>query len=215
MRAVVFDLDGVLVDSFAVMREAFAVAYAEAVGDGPPPFTEYVKHQGRFFPDIMRLMGLPLTMQAPFVRESERLASRVTVYDGVVDLLVGLRARGLCSAVATGKSGGRARSLLGTVGLLPLLDGVVGSDEVRRPKPAPDIVLSALALVGVEATEAVMVGDAPTDILSARAAGVTSIAALWAGTDEQAVLSAAPDHVIRQPPELLELLQGCDERSIR
>lgn len=92
-QAVVFDLDGVIVDSFAVMSEAFTVAYAEAVGDGPPPFEEYRRHLGRYFPDIMRIMGLPLEMEEPFVRESYRLADRVTVFDGIVELLLTLRVR--------------------------------------------------------------------------------------------------------------------------
>lgn len=54
-RAVVFDLDGVLVDSFGVMRQAFAAAYREVVGEGEPPFEEYSRHLGRYFPDIMRI----------------------------------------------------------------------------------------------------------------------------------------------------------------
>ncbi|MBW0011114.1 MAG: phosphoglycolate phosphatase, partial [Pseudonocardiales bacterium] len=53
-RAVIFDLDGVLVNSFEVMKEAFTVAYAEVVGPGRPPFAEYSRHLGRYFPDIMR-----------------------------------------------------------------------------------------------------------------------------------------------------------------
>nr|AXL06339.1 phosphoglycolate phosphatase [uncultured bacterium] len=139
-RGVIFDLDGVLVDSFAVMHEAFDVAYREVVGAGPAPFEEYRRHQGRYFPDIMRIMGLPLAMEEPFVRESYRLAHRVPVFDGVVELLLTLRARGFGLAVATGKSGERARSLLGTLGLLPFFAHVIGSDEVARPKPAPDIM---------------------------------------------------------------------------
>ena len=66
--AVIFDLDGVLVDSTDVMRQAFSLAYAEVVGPGPAPFAEYNRHLGRYFPDIMRIMGLPLEMEEPFVR---------------------------------------------------------------------------------------------------------------------------------------------------
>ena len=129
-HAVIFDLDGVVVDSFAVMSEAFAIAYAEVVGDGPAPFEEYRRHLGRYFPDIMRIMDLPLEMEEPFVRESYRLAGEVEVFDGVTELLVTLRARGLRLAIATGKSGPRARSLLDDLGLLPFFEHVIGSDEV-------------------------------------------------------------------------------------
>jgi AHBA synthesis associated protein len=204
-HAVIFDLDGVIVDSFAVMREAFAIAYAEVVGDGPTPFEEYRRHLGRYFPDIMRIMNLPLAMEEPFVRESYRLADQVTVFDGVVELLLTLRVRGLRLAVATGKSGPRARSLLDRLGLLPFFAHVIGSDEVARPKPAPDIVRRALDLLDVPAERAVMVGDAPTDLASAQGADVASAAALWADTDEVELLAAGPDVVLRRPADLLAL----------
>lgn len=204
-RAVVFDLDGVIVDSFAVMYEAFAIAYKEVVGEGPAPFEEYRRHLGRYFPDIMRIMGLPLEMEEPFVRESYRLAPKVPVFEGVVELLLTLRVRGLKLAVATGKSGPRARSLLEQLGLLPFFAHVLGSDEVPRPKPAPDIVEHALRLLGVTADEAVMVGDAPTDLASAQGAGVTSVAALWAVDDADELLAARPDAVLHRPADLLDL----------
>jgi AHBA synthesis associated protein len=205
-RAIVFDLDGVLVDSFAVMREAFTIAYAEVVGDGPAPFDEYNRHLGRYFPDIMKIMGLPLAMEEPFVRESYRLAHQVVVFDGVVDVLRTLRERGIGLAVATGKSGPRARSLLERLGILPMFDHVIGSDEVACPKPAPDIVLRALDLLGVQPPEAMMIGDAVTDLASARGAGVTAVAALWGEEDNAELLAAHPDVVLRQPADLLSLV---------
>lgn len=199
VRAVVFDLDGVLVDSFDVMRRAFATAYREVVGGSEPPFDEYARHLGRYFPDIMRAMGLPLEMEAPFVRESYRLAGEVRVYAGVPEVLRLLRRAGLPLAVATGKSGERARSLLDAVGLGGLLDHVVGSDETARPKPAPDIVHSALAPFDVPASAAVVVGDAPLDLQSGRAAGAATAAALWGEGDEQGLLAERPDVVLRRP----------------
>ncbi|UGQ13423.1 HAD-IA family hydrolase [Yinghuangia sp. ASG 101] len=204
-QAVVFDLDGVIVDSFGVMRQAFLAAYAEVVGDGPAPFEEYSRHLGRYFPDIMRIMGLPPELEGPFVRESYRLAHQVTVFDGVPDLLAELTGRGLRLAVATGKSGPRARTLLEQLGLLGYFDHVLGSDEVPRAKPAPDIVLRALELLGVARERAMMVGDAVTDLTSARGAGVTAVAALWGETDEAALLAEAPDAVLRRPADLLAL----------
>ncbi|MGP4052990.1 HAD-IA family hydrolase [Streptomyces sp. 2A115] len=207
-RAVIFDLDGVLVDSFAVMNEAFALAYKEVVGEGPAPFEEYRRHLGRYFPDIMRIMGLPLEMEEPFVRESYRLAHRVPVFEGIVELLLTLRVRGLRLAVATGKSGPRARSLLEQLGLLPFFAHVIGSDEVAHPKPAPDIVQRALDLLGLPAEQAIMVGDAPTDLASAHGAGVTSAAALWAVSDPDELLAARPAAVLRRPADLLALCRS-------
>jgi AHBA synthesis associated protein len=205
-HAVIFDLDGVIVDSGEVMSEAFAIAYAEVVGDGPAPFEEYRRHLGRYFPDIMRIMNLPLAMEEPFVRESYRLADQVQVFDGIVELLLTLRVRGLRLAIATGKSGPRARSLLEGLGLLPFFAHVIGSDEVARPKPAPDIVRHALSLLDVSPEQAIMVGDAPTDLTSAQGAGVASAAALWAPPDDVGeLLAVSPDVVLQRPADLLAL----------
>lgn len=205
-RHVIFDMDGVLVDSFPVMREAFAVAYRETVGDGPAPFPEYTRHLGRYFPDIMRIMGLPLALQEPFVRESYRLEGQVPLFDGVRELLTELNRRGVGLAVATGKSGERARSLLRRLDALHHFAHVIGSDEVARAKPAPDIVLRAMTLLGAKPDDTVMVGDAVTDLASARDAGIAGIAAVWADTDEPALLAMRPAAVLRTPGELLALL---------
>jgi AHBA synthesis associated protein len=216
--AVVFDLDGVLVDSHEVMGRAFAAAYAEVMGPGTAPFEEYQRHQGLYFPEIMRLMNLPLAMEGPFVRESYRLAGQVPVVDGIVALLRALRDRGLRLAVATGKSGARARSLLETLSLIKYFHHVVGSDEVARPKPAPDIVLHALHLLGVPVEEAIMVGDAPADIASAHAAGVTAVAATWATASAADLLSAGADIVVSRPAQLLALcppVPGSDHHPAR
>ncbi|MBZ6285790.1 HAD-IA family hydrolase [Streptomyces olivaceus] len=202
-RVVVFDLDGVIVDSFAVMREAFSLAYAEVVGDGDAPFEEYERHLGRYFPDIMRIMGLPLEMEEPFVRESYRLAGRVRLFPGVTPLLRELRERGFRTAIATGKAGDRARHLLETLEVLPYFDHVLGSDEVARAKPAPDIVLRALELLRSRPEEAMMVGDAVTDIGAARAAGVDAVAALWGESDATELLASGPDAAFRRPADLL------------
>ncbi|MPY37805.1 HAD-IA family hydrolase [Streptomyces adustus] len=208
---VVFDLDGVIVDSFPVMREAFTIAYAEVIGDGKAPFEEYERHLGRYFPDIMKLMGLPLEMEEPFVRESYRLAGRVPLFAGVTPVLEELRRRGFGTAIATGKAGARARHLLETLGVLHHFDHVLGSDEVARAKPAPDIVLRALELLGARPEEAMMVGDAVTDIAAARAAGVDTVAALWGECDAAELLAAAPHAALHRPDQLLALCPAVAE----
>jgi AHBA synthesis associated protein len=180
---VVFDLDGVLIDSFAVMRQAFAVAYREVVGEGEPPFEEYRTHQGRYFPDIMRLMGLPPQMEQPFVEASHRLVAEVEVYPDVPLMLKRLRECDIRTGIATGKSGVRARTVLEAVGLLPLL---------RRLGAGPE--------------DAVMVGDAVIDIQSGRAAGTATAAALWGETAPDPLRAQRPDFVLERPADLLALV---------
>ncbi|WP_445078632.1 HAD family hydrolase, partial [Streptomyces hayashii] len=168
-RAVVLDLDGVLIDSIHVMRRAFQRAYDLTVGDGEAPFEEYLTHLGRHMPDTLAIMGLPAGMYEPFVVESRRLVHEIEPCPGAAELLAGLREAGVPTAVATGKTHGRAVEALTATGLRHLVDAVCGSDEVAHGKPAPDIVLLALEKIGAAAEGAVMVGDSVLDLRDGRA----------------------------------------------
>lgn len=205
VRAVVFDLDGVLVDSLAVACEAFATAYAEVVGGEDAPVAEYLRYPGRSFPEVLQMMGLPAAMEKVFVRENYRLASQITPAADILDVLSELRARGIRMAVATSKDGERARSLLRHLGMSGFFDHVIGADEVAHPKPAPDIILRALQLMDVDQRDAMMVGDSVSDLTSAKQAGVTAVAVLWGESDEATLLSAEPDVILREPTALLTL----------
>jgi AHBA synthesis associated protein len=214
LRAVVFDLDGVLVDSQATERAAFRAAYAQAVGAGEAPVDEFARYGGWYFPDVLRAMNLPVGMELPYVRESYRLADLTRVHVGVRSMLNVLRLNGIRTAVATGRSAERAKWLLDRLRLLPLLDAVVGGDEVPRGKPAPDLVIRALARLRVTPDAAVVVGDAVTDLRSARAAGVTAAAAVWDECRDADLLAAEPDLVLRRPADVL-MLCDVDRRAAR
>lgn len=203
---VVFDLDGVLVDSIVVMRAAFQHAYALTVGPGPAPFEDYLPHLGRHMPHTLELMGLPQEMYEPFVIYSRAHVHEVSVHSGAAELLAGLRARGMRLGVATGKTHERACQVLEATRLLSLFDDVAGSDEVEHGKPAPDLIQLAVRRLGVAPDDVVMVGDSPLDLEAGRRAGTRVVAALWGqGTREQ-LLAERPDFTASSCTDLAALL---------
>jgi AHBA synthesis associated protein len=206
LNAVVFDLDGVLIDSIDTMRLAFQAAYAEVVDDGPAPFETYLSHLGRHMPDILEIMRLPPELYPAFVRHSNALIHRVPASAGAMGLLAELRGAGVRLAVATGKTRDRAEQVLAAVGLLRYLDAVCGSDEVRHGKPAPDIVRLALERLDARAEEAVMVGDSILDLQSGRAAGTRTVAALWGHGLAEELVACGPDLVSASCDQLREQL---------
>lgn len=204
--AVVFDLDGVLVDSIAVMRAAFQHAYGLTVGPGSAPFEDYLPHLGRHMPHTLELMGLPQEMYEPFVVYSRAHVHEVPVHAGAPELLAGLRARGVRLGVATGKTHERACQVLEATGLLPLLDDVAGSDEVEHGKPEPDLVQLAVRRLGVTADDVIMVGDSPLDLEAGRRAGTRVVAALWGQGTREHMLSERPDFTASSCADLAALL---------
>ena len=209
-RAVLFDLDGVLVDSLAVMRLAFESAYRDVHGDDGADldalFRRYRRHLGKGLPQILSALGLSPQLAPHFRRHSRYLSPYVRVFSGVPSLLQRLRQQGWVLGVATGKDEARAVDLLCELRLHDHFAAVLGCDSVAAPKPAPDMVRAFAERTGVSPGRVVLVGDAPCDLRCARAARCRSVAALWGFTPPARLRRERPDAAAASPQELLPLL---------
>ncbi|AOK15029.1 MULTISPECIES: HAD-IA family hydrolase [Burkholderia cepacia complex] len=207
LSAVIFDLDGTLIDSKDVMRSAYFAAYDEVVGDGaPPPFSEYCRYLGQSFPNIMRQMGLPLEMHAAFKRESIRNMHRVRVFDGIVAMLEALSLRRVPMAIATGKDHARAVALLEHLRIDCHFAMVLGSDDVPNQKPAPDMALRIADALALTPADTLFVGDAAADLECGARAGMKTALALWDHPPAH-VLAMPVDVRFAAPADLLSLLR--------
>ena len=206
--SVVFDLDGVLIDSTENMRVAFAAAWREAGVTHEPPFDTFLTHMGAPLPVILRTMGLPESAAKVYTRESASQLSLVRAHPGILELLHELRDAGVPTAVATGKSLARAMQALEATALAPYLDIVVGSDLVANPKPAPDILLLALQQLSarhirpLHRRAPVFVGDSVLDIRCGRAAGIAVVAAGWGQCPPNVLMAEHPDAFAGTPADL-------------
>jgi phosphoglycolate phosphatase/AHBA synthesis associated protein len=170
-RAVLFDLDGVLIDSYHVW---FAVLNAVARDFDYPPVAAEVFRAGwgqgiqadvvRFFPRHT-VPELERLYDERFGRHLDHLV----VADEVPAIFEALRGRGTRTAVITNTPGPLARTLVERARATP--DVIVGGTDVPRAKPAPDMVLHACERLGVRPSEAWVVGDSPFDRDAALAAG--------------------------------------------
>jgi len=107
------------------------------------------------------------------------MTDRVRVHEGIDEVLVELRRRGVPLAVFTGNSHQAAAILLEGTGLRAHFDVVVGGNQVERAKPAPDGVLAAAKALGLDPARCLYVGDSPLDVGAAEAAGAVPVHAGW------------------------------------
>lgn len=212
LRAVLFDLDGTLADTApdlvaAVGRMRRRLGLPAVDLSGLPPLAG----QGAV---ALMTAGIP-EFQAAERREQvpqylEEYRSHCweasQAYDGVPDLLQRLAAMGLKIAVVTNKLRMLAEPVIEQAGWDAAVDVLVAGDDVERPKPAPDPVEAACRQLGVEARDAVMVGDDRRDIEAGRAAGCRTVAAAWGYVGDEDPASWAADRLIQRPIDLLAAL---------
>ncbi|GBD35900.1 Phosphoglycolate phosphatase [bacterium HR36] len=217
-RVLILDLDGTLVDSlphlFRAFREAVrpfvrrAPTDAEIVATFGPAERGCLERLLRN-PDLARPDSLAYLDEAhtEFLRlYQSNHAEGVRLFPGMETVLSVAEQSGWQLAVFTGKGRPSALFTLEQLGVLPRLAVVVTSDDVPRPKPAPDGIEAIVQQCGVRASDALVVGDAPADIVAGRSAGCRTAAALWGAFSRTDLLAAQPHFVLHEPTDLLPIL---------
>ena len=207
LKAIIFDLDGVLIDSEPLMRFAFETSYRRVIGDGTPPIEAYLEHMGESFPRIMDQLGLPHTLWPPYLELCQKHIDHITLFPKSRELLEWASSLNLKLAILTGKDRMRTLQILDHFGLSHFFEVVVASDQLRHPKPDPEGMLCSLELLECSAEEAVMIGDAVSDITCAQRSGVTAIAVTWGIKPERVQTLCRPDYIIQDWDALFHLLQ--------
>jgi len=210
IQTVLFDLDGTLIDSIRLILDSYHHTLA---AHGLPPRTDE---------DWLRGVGTPLRVQfADWHGDLDQLEAMiatyreynlahhdrmVTVYPGVVAAVSALRAAGRQTGLVTSKNRQGALRGLSLVRLEAMMDVLVCADEVTNPKPHPEPVEKAVALLGADRRRTVYVGDSIHDMVSGRAAGVRTAAALWGPFGRAHLEESRPDYWLESPADLLTLL---------
>jgi pyrophosphatase PpaX len=193
--AVLFDLDGTLVDTIELIMQSMEFAFRDFEGRKPTR-EEW-------------LLGLGITLRVQISQwarsqaEHDWLIARYRIYQGehqermtapypgVPEVLDELRAKGHPMAIVTSKFHALTVRVLKQVSFDTHFGAVIAGDSIQNPKPHPEPVLKALADLG-HSGPAVFVGDSPHDIRAGNAAGVLTAAAMWGPFTRDQLEDAAP-----------------------
>lgn len=175
IRAVLFDLDGTLIDHFRVIYRCYRYAL-QKLGMEP---VSYEKVRASVGGSIVVTFGKLIPQQMVeeavhhFREEFDRIwHEEIEILPGTEWLLRELHARGWKLAVFTNKEGDRARKVLQHIGLTQWLDGVYGTLDTPYRKPQPAFTRHVLAELGTDPAHAIMIGDSPYDVEAAAAANM-------------------------------------------
>jgi pyrophosphatase PpaX len=206
---VLFDLDGTVIDSGAIILASMRHAAKEVLGAEPPDEL------------LMSAVGGPGLEAQMHALAPDRVDELVTVYrahneplhdelvccDGMEGVLVRLKEEGRRLGLVTAKRRATVDLAFNVLPLRHLFDTVVGGDETKHHKPDPEPLLIGAERLDAEPRECAYVGDSPFDIRAAKTAGMHAIAVTWGGIHDRDKLAAEqPDAIVDTAEELHAVL---------
>jgi len=206
--ALVLDVDGTLLDTVYL----HVISWWEAFRDGGHQVSCFDIHRaiGRGSSDLVEtLLGGPdEAVVEGHARNWEPLRRQCIPFHQVPELIREVAGRGVRVVYCTSGSPEDISDFRDKIGCDDVISGVVDSGDVEQSKPAPDIVVAALAEVGVAPENAVMIGDTVYDVRAAAAAGVPCIGLMCGGIGERELQEAGAVAVYGNPSELLQDLEN-------
>jgi pyrophosphatase PpaX len=206
---VLFDLDGTVVDSGAIILASMRHATREVLGQ------EFSDH------DLMKAVGGPGLEAQMAAFAPDHVDELVTVYrahniplhdelepcEGMEDVIVRLHEDGVRLGVVTAKLRATAELAFGRLRVGHLFETLVGGDETEKHKPNPDPLLLGAERLGVDPIDCAYVGDSPFDIRAAKAAHMYAVAVTWGGIHDRETLAVEePGAIVDTAQELYDQL---------
>jgi pyrophosphatase PpaX len=210
-RAVLFDLDGTLIDSVPLIVASMQHAFAGR--ERAPTVKEWVALIGTPLEAMIRRWGedeadVAILRERYKEHQWANHDGMVRAFPGVPEVLDVLTARGVRMAVVTSKLEPSARRSLEFLGLSRHFEAVVGLESTVRHKPDPEPVRFAMARLEAVASDAAFIGDSPHDVLAGNAAGVVTVAALWGPFTRDELAVARPRAWAENASDLLPVLES-------
>lgn len=210
---IVFDLDGTLLNTledlkdsvnFALGRQGYPMRSLDEirsfVGNGIRLLMERAVPEDVMGTDIFEICFKDFCDYYKIHMED-----KTAPYDGINDMLSNIKKAGFKTAIVTNKVDFAAQDLCKRM-FGENIDLVVGSTDDRPNKPAPDGVFYALKKMGSNLENTVFVGDADTDILTAKNVGLKSIGVLWGFRDREIIEAEGAEYIVKTVKELESLL---------
>ncbi|HEX5819217.1 MAG TPA: HAD-IA family hydrolase [Gemmatimonadales bacterium] len=214
--AVLFDLDGTLIDTTSLILASCAHTFERHLGFCPPR-EALIATFGRSLPEALRELAVTAGAADPDAEAAAMLATYrahndehhdvlIQPFDGIEAMLATLHATGLRLGVVTSKREAAARRGLRHYRLDRFFDAAVFHDDTELHKPHPDPLLEAARRLGIASQDAVYVGDSVHDVAAGRSAGMETIAVLWGPFSRADLECAGPTHLAAHPRDVARLL---------
>lgn len=210
MKAIIFDFDGTLADTLPVCFYAFQAVFKDF--DNKEVTTDEIK--AMFGPSETGIIKQNLmdsnhdkAIELYYEKYSEKHKELVRENEEINDLLLFLKREGYKLGIVTGKARRSLLISLDDLKMNDLFDVIITGDDVSRPKPHPEGLNKALALLNIQNTDAIFLGDSDADILAGKQANVHTIGVQWLPNYQTVEFGVQPDQLLSNINEFMEALK--------
>lgn len=191
-KAVLFDMDGVIVDSEPLHVAAFQATLKRYGHDLSEE--QYKQHFAgktdeagfkQYFDFIGETVELPVIMDAKAKAYLELAADQLTPYPGVIELIRDLAKHEMPLALVTGSLRAEAEVTLKAFGIADLFKAIIAAEDISQSKPNPEGYFKGAQAVGFEPVECIVIEDAPSGVKAANAAGMRCVAVTTTHSEEE------------------------------
>ena len=214
IKAVLFDLDGTLLDTLQDLANAMnhtlaahglprhdLAAYRRKVGNGMRKLAE------RSVPDATDTATVDRVLDEFMAYYRLHSTDCTAPYAGIREMLAAVKRTGVKMYVISNKSEPEAIEIVGSIFGKDMFDAVYGTIEGRPTKPAPDTCFLALEAAGCEKENAVFVGDSEVDVQTAIAAGLYGIGVTWGFRSREVLVENNAEFIVDSPEKIADCLQ--------
>ena len=207
-----WDVDGTLIDTTALIVEALDHTYRTFLSRALPP------------DEIRAIIGTPLVeqiyalgdprafgispeaMMQEFIRYYEANKSRERIIETSVAMLIAGKRAGRLTGLVTSKNREEIANTLPRLAILPYVDCIVCADDVQRPKPDPEGLLTAMKRLCATPEDTLYIGDTVHDMRAGKSAGVHRCAVAWGAATREQLAAEDPEYLLCDPSELAGVL---------
>lgn len=221
IQAVVFDLDGTLLNTIDDIADSVNAALASV---GLPPYTvedyKYFVGDGVVvlieralapYPNKKHLQGPVLDRY--LVELAHRQTGKTKPYDGIPELLAELTRRGIATAVLSNKPHGATVDVIGHYFPNHRFASVMGKKPEYKPKPDPASLHHVLEILGCPRDAVLYVGDTATDMQTAKNGNLTAVGCTWGFRLKDELEGAGSDHLVDRPDQILCLIETLERNE--
>ncbi len=204
LKNIIFDFDGVIIDSHLTQTVAFAASYDRFVGNGRMPIEEFFNNSGNSLKNILEILELPNEMLNYYEKVSNDNLGLIKIDYRMINLLESLLNDGYKCGLCTGKYRKKTLSILKHFDINKYFKAIVCSDDVKKPKPNPESLKIIIEELG--GGETVMIGDSPNDIKCAKNFNIISIGVSWGDVPNELIKREKPDYFVESIDDLKTII---------